>query len=263
MRIVDTHCHSTPVWYEPIESLLFQMDRNDVEKAVLIQIMGNYDNEYQFECAAKYPDRISSVVMVSPTDPEALNKLEQYAERGAVGIRLEATMRSPGDDPLAIWRKADELGLVVSCPGGPRRFASYVFAALVEELQSLSIVIEHMAGITSSVAPTLRSMNDKVYDLAKYPNVSMKIHGLGEFCTRNTPLESPFPFNSEGLPLLHRAVDSFGPNRIMWGSDFPPVSGREGYANALKFTMDELADHSQDELAAIFGGTAMRVFGLE
>ena len=57
MKIVDAHCHTTPVWYEPVESLLFQMDRNDVEKAVLIQIMGNYDNEYQFDCVAKHPDR--------------------------------------------------------------------------------------------------------------------------------------------------------------------------------------------------------------
>lgn len=262
MRIVDTHCHSTPVWYEPIESLLYQMDRNDVEKAVLIQIMGNYDNEYQFECAAKYPDRISSVVMVNPNEPDALDTLEQCAERGAVGVRLVASMRSPGDDPLAIWRKADDLGLVVSCVGDAQRFASYSFASLVDELQSLSIVIEHMAGIKASAEATLPSSIDKIYELTRYPNVFMKIHGLGEFCARKSPLEFPFPFERDGLPLLHRAVDSFGPDRIMWGSDFPPVSGREGYANSLNFTMDQLSDRTEEELAAIFGGTAMRVFRL-
>ena len=55
MHIVDTHCHTTPVWYEPVESLLFQMDRNNVEKAVLIQIMGNFDNEYQFRQRRQIP----------------------------------------------------------------------------------------------------------------------------------------------------------------------------------------------------------------
>ncbi len=38
MIIVDSHCHISPVWYEPVESLLFQMDRNDVAHAVLIQM---------------------------------------------------------------------------------------------------------------------------------------------------------------------------------------------------------------------------------
>ena len=49
----------------------------------------------------------------------------------------------------------------------------------------------------------------------------------------------------------------------MWGSDFPPVSGREGYANALRFTMDELAGKPEAALAEVFGGTARRVFGLK
>ena len=40
MRIVDSHCHVSPVWYEPVESLLFHLDRNGVELAVLIQMNG-------------------------------------------------------------------------------------------------------------------------------------------------------------------------------------------------------------------------------
>ncbi len=260
MRVVDTHCHTTPVWYEPVESLLFQMDRNDVEKAALIQIMGNYDNEYQFDCVAKHPDRLASVVMLDVNSPHALDELEQYAERGAVGVRLEATMRSPGKDPLAIWRKADELGIAVSCVGDPRRFASYAFSAMVQELPNLPIVIEHLGGMTASAPPTLASMHERVITLAQFPNIHMKIHGLGEFCVRNTPLTAPFPFEPVGLTLLQRVVDAFGSERIMWGSDFPPVSGREGYANALKFTMDQLADRSDDEQTAMFSGTAMKVF---
>ncbi len=262
MRIVDTHCHTTPVWYEPVESLLYQMDRNHVEKAVLIQIMGNYDNEYQYDCVAKHPDRLSSVVMVNVDSPTALDDLAAAADRGAVGVRLEATMRSPGDDPFAIWRKAGELGLVVSCVGDPRRFASYVFSAMVEQVQETPIVIEHLGGMKASTPPTMQSMNEKVFDLARFSNVSMKIHGLGEVCTRNTPLTSPFPFNPAGVPLLQRAVAEFGPKRIMWGSDYPPVSGREGYANALNFTMEALADRSETEREAIFGGTAERIWKL-
>ena len=71
MRIVDTHCHAAPGWYEPVESLLFQMDRYGVEQAVLIQMRGQTNNDYQFECVQRYPDRLVSVV-VQRLDPRAL-----------------------------------------------------------------------------------------------------------------------------------------------------------------------------------------------
>jgi hypothetical protein len=33
MTIVDTHCHASRSWFEPIEMLLTQMNANDVDKA--------------------------------------------------------------------------------------------------------------------------------------------------------------------------------------------------------------------------------------
>jgi predicted TIM-barrel fold metal-dependent hydrolase len=47
---------------------------------------------------------------------------------------------------------------------------------------------------------------------------------------------------------------------MMWGSDHPPVSSREGYRNALRMPMEQLAAKSEAERADIFGGTALRVF---
>ena len=262
LSIVDTHCHCTPIWYEPVESLLTQMDRNHVEKAVLIQINGYYDNEYQFDCVRRYPDRLASVVMIDTAKPDALQQLESCAKRGACGVRLHADTRGPGDDPLAIWRKASELGLTISCAATPAQLASPDFDALVRALPDLSIVVEHLGGCTAWDAPEVSALHERVFALAQYSNVHMKIHGLGEFCVRNMPVTSPFPFDRAGLPLLQRAYDAFGPDRLMWGSDFPPVSSREGYANALRFTWQELAGKPEDDLALVFGGTARRVFRL-
>lgn len=260
--IVDTHCHTTPIWYEPVESLLFQMDRNQVAHAVLIQINGYFDNEYQFECVQRYPDRLASVVLVDTVQANAADELERMAAFGACGVRLAASVRSPGDDPLAIWRKAEALGLVVSCPGTPAQFASDEFAALVAAVPKLPIVIEHLAGMHASDPPERVALRERIFALAQHPNVCMKIHGLGEFCHRNMPVTSPFPFDRAGLPILHQTYDAFGPQRIMWGSDFPPVSGREGYANALQFTLTELGDKPAAARDQVFGGTARRVFGL-
>ena len=56
------------------------------------------------------------------------------------------------------------------------------------------------------------------------------------------------------------ALEAFGPQRMMWGSDYPPVSSREGYDNALRFPMDYFRALSEDERAWIFGRTAMKVW---
>ena len=125
MVIVDSHCHVSPYWYEPVESLLFQMNQNGVEKAVLVQYMGQFNNEYQFQCVRGFPGRFASVVLVDARSPDAVDELERLVEQGAKGIRLRPNTRSPGDDPLAIWRKAAELKLPVSCGGTSVDFASF------------------------------------------------------------------------------------------------------------------------------------------
>jgi L-fuconolactonase len=104
---------------------------------------------------------------------------------------------------------------------------------------------------------TIRS---RVFALARFPNIYIKIHGLGEICRRTTPVVEPFPFEKEGLPILEMAYQAFGPDRLMWGSDYPPVSGREGYQNALRWTMEQFATKSEEDRALIFGGTALRLF---
>jgi L-fuconolactonase len=263
MVIVDTHCHASPVWYEPVEGLLFQMDRNGVDKALLVQIKGQADNEYQFECVGRYPDRLASIVVVDTARPDAADELERLVERGARGVRLWTDTRSAGDDPYLVWRKAEALGLPITCGGTAAEFAADGFAELVQAVPNASIVVEHLGSVSTpdgEGAPY--ETRRKVFELARFPNVYLKIHGLGEFSPRAMPVKQPLPFAEPIPPLLDLAYEAFGPSRMMWGSDFPPVSGREGYANALGFPMEQLADKPEADRALVFGGTAVVVYGL-
>ena len=56
------------------------------------------------------------------------------------------------------------------------------------------------------------------------------------------------------------AIDAFGPSRVMWGSDWPPVRSREGYDHSLNFPIDYLSSPREDERAWIFGETALEVW---
>jgi L-fuconolactonase len=83
----------------------------------------------------------------------------------------------------------------------------------------------------------------------------MKIPGLGEFCQRPMPFVQPFPFDPV-RPLIEMAIEAFGPRRLMWGSDFPPVASREGYRNALRWPMEQVNFTGEEDKEWIFGKTA-------
>lgn len=261
MLIVDTHCHGGNNWFEPIELLLHQMNTNDVEKAALIQHGGTYDNSYLFECAQRFPGRFVVVVIVDVSKPDAPETLEKWANQGAVGIRLGPMMRSPGPDPLAIWRKASELGLVVSSQGKVDGFSSDEFRNLIAELPDLPIIVEHMAGVGQDAEAPYTDFK-KAMALSNYPNTYLKVGGLGEISQRPAVLLPHFGFEYTP-PLIEMAYDAFGPRRMMWGSDYPPVSGREGYRNALQGVMQHPALKSEEDREWVIGKTAVNMFKFE
>ncbi len=255
MLIVDTHVHTGIRKYEPIEVILFQMERNGVGKAVLIQHRGETDNGYHLECVRRYPGRFVSVCLVDTDREDAPERLAYWAEQGVQGVRLWPTVRSPGSDPLAIWRKAAELGLVVSSLGRVPEFASDDFRGLVEALPDLPLVIEHLGGVGHQPDPPYTAYR-KVLGLARYPNVYMKVGGFGEFC------QEPFPFR-QIPPVAEMALDAFGPTRLMWGSDYPPSGRREGYRNALQFPLEHIPFRSDADREWVFGRTALSLWRFE
>ena len=261
MRIVDTHCHAGRNWFEPVEALLHQMNANVVDSAVLIQHRGSYDNRYLFECAERFPGRFAVVALVDTSSPGASDDLERWAADGAVGVRLAPTERSPGPDPLAIWRKAAELGLVVSSLGDVEAFASDDFRSLVAELRHLTIVVEHLAGVGQDDRPPY-TLFQKALELAGHPNVYIKVGGLGEFSERPPVLSPDFGFD-DTPPFVEMTYEAFGPRRMMWGSDYPPVSGREGYRNALRGVLEHPALRTDEDREWVMGETAASVFNLD
>src|SRR6266853_1220316 len=89
--------------------------------------------------------------------------------------------------------------------------------------------------------------------LAEHPNIVCKLSGL---VTEAVP--------DWQIADLRQAVDHvrgcFGPQRMLWGSDWPVVNLAGGYARWLAAAETLLADLSPDEQADIFGGNAARIY---
>lgn len=263
MPLIDAHCHASPLWFEPVEPLVFQMDANGVGKAVLTQVLGQFDNGYQEHCSARYPGRFASVGAVDPARDDAAQLVRFWAARGMAGLRLRPEARSGGGDGLDLWRAAADCGLAISCGGAAANLVADAFAALAAEFPAMPLVLEQLGGWTRPDCDREPATWQAILRLARLPNVSLKVPTLGQIAPRQIgkplPASAPVLDAAPGAILLE-ALDAFGAERLLWGSDYPVVSSREGYANALNWTRALFSNRPETEVAAIFGGNAQRIF---
>lgn len=252
-RVVDTHVHAGLTKYEPIESLLDQMFRHRVDHAVLVQHAGMFDNTYLIECAERFPGRFAVACAVDAAEPDAADHLSAWVERSPAvqGVRLYLSQLfggAPGAE--ALWQRADELGLIVTMGGSLRELASPEMAQLAQRFTHAKLHVEHL-GHPDPQEPEPYETYRRALGLAQYPHVSLKVSGFYSFTTL------PWSPYIDTLRFVELALEHFGPRRMMWGSDFPPVSFREGYHNALRFAAQIVPLASHEDRAYLLGRTAL------
>jgi predicted TIM-barrel fold metal-dependent hydrolase len=109
---------------------------------------------------------------------------------------------------------------------------------------------------------------ERVRELARCQNVVCKLGGLpmpfaGWRARMAEPLPSSEQLAEQWKPYIETCIDAFGPNRCMFESNFPVDRFGTSYA-ALWNAFKRLAVNcSPDDKAALFGGTAKRVYRIE
>jgi L-fuconolactonase len=95
-----------------------------------------------------------------------------------------------------------------------------------------------------------------VRELARRPNVTCKLSGL---VTEATPGNA----DAQALaPYVDVVLDAFGPDRLMFGSDWPVCLLATSYADWVATIHELTGQLSENERAAILGGTATRIYEL-
>lgn len=254
MRFIDAHVHVGRPKYPPVEDYLTAMSPAGVGQAVLVQYVGNTDNRYLRRCFATHHGRFALVGMIDPLQPDAPAQVDDLAAAGFAGLRLWATTRSPGPDPLAVWRAAERNRLVASVRGPFADIAHPDFAALLDELPGLTVRLEHLGFFRYG----LDSDFDSFLRLADRPRVFTMWSGYYAYSSMGYPY-------SDATPYLRASLAAYGPKRIMWSGDWNRIrtATNAEYHAAIHHVTQELGFLTGKDQEWILGRTAATVFGLE
>jgi L-fuconolactonase len=126
---------------------------------------------------------------------------------------------------------------------------------VVRELPEVSFVLDHLAkpGIAGGEWEPWAS---RLAELARQPNVSAKISGLVTEASWDD-------WDAERIgPYVRHAIHVFGPERLMYGSDWPVCTLAASYEGVWELVGTLVKDLSEAERTAILGDTAARVYRL-
>ena len=262
MKIIDSHVHTGINWGEPVEVLLFQMDANRVDHAVLVGHNGNYDNIYIFDCARLYPGRFKVVALIDPDETNKVKALEDLHKRGAAGIRINLRKPKEWNPDEPAFKAAGELGIVVSVIGNSEDFASAKFKKLLDNCPKTHFCLEHLVRAARPQADTEPpcATYKAALECARWPNTTVKVPGRGEIMPKPHRLPTDHPYDQDS-PLYAMAKEAFGVQRMMWGSNFPPSAGKEGYRNTLQGVLTLPVFQKGDDLEWVMGKTAAKFWG--
>jgi predicted TIM-barrel fold metal-dependent hydrolase len=146
-------------------------------------------------------------------------------------------------------------------------------ADLARAFPGTTIVVNHVGG-PIRVGPYAGRRDEafaewaaSVADLARCPNVAMKIGGLGMRLLGFAFRDRAAPPGSAELaelwrPYVERCIESFGAERCMFESNFPVDKAYYGYRACWNAFKRLAAGASDDEKHALFAGTATRTYRL-
>ena len=269
--VVDSHVHvwkNDPRYPWPRElkdppredalpsTLLRLMKANGVDRTVVVHVIYyRWDCRYAADVIKAHPDKFSGVCRVDPTAAGAADDLTRWVrDHGFRGVRLSPAADRSGDWITdrkrmdSIWGRAAELKVPVCilCPVGRLPDVGKVIA---RHDGRLDVCIDHMADCPVGRPAELK----KLLALARYPRVYVKVSHLWSLSKQKYPY-------GDTHDQVKRLYDSFGPRRLMWGSDWPAVEAFCGYAKALALYRDEIKFLSAEDRRWLLGATALKLW---
>lgn len=235
-----------------------------IDRSIVVQAAPTIaETEFLLDLAAKTPS-VAGVVGWAPLDAsDAARLVRGLAERpGLVGLRPmlqdlpdDAWMLRPELAPALL--AMSQCGLAFDALVKPRHLAALL--AFVDRYPELRVVIDHGAKPAIPKAGKhwigFDGWREAIARLAERPQVFCKLSGLA------TEAMPGFAM-SDLAPFAACLFDAFGPERVMWGSDWPVVTLATGYVEWHDAALGLVESLSVSERVQVFGGAAAAFYRL-
>ncbi|WP_320773007.1 amidohydrolase family protein [Streptomyces sp. CRN 30] len=234
-----------------------------VERTVLVQTVTVPEETPELLALAAEHELIGAVVgWTDLTSPGVTDELDRL--RALPGGRyLRGVRHQVQGEPDPRWLLRDDVleGLAAVAAAG----LVYDLVVLDHQLPAcreaaaavpgLTFVLDHL-GKPPVASGRLEPWASSVRDLAALPNTVCKLSGLVTEADRDTWSAA------ELRPYADTVLDAFGPDRLMFGSDWPVCTLAAPYGRVVDVTTELVAELDAHERARVLGGTAARVYRL-
>jgi len=264
------------------EALLAMMDARGVERACLVQrgqVYG-YDNSYIIDSARAHPGRLHPVVILNADDPATPGRYRAMVAQDHVrGFRMAQFRPDHLDtgwlcspEAMQVWRACADLGttLTMILFVNQLPFLLPLVKMLAKMFPDLPILLDHGGmpfGMTQFEVGLARAAGEPVVmpgapdfgidaTIALFedvPNIHFKITEIN--------FERLAAEDVRAARIVRRMVDSFGPDRLMWGSDIGQ-SMLWDYEQKIAMARAAADFLSEEEAGKFLHGNAARVYGL-
>lgn len=254
----------------PIQNLLGLMTDNGVDAAVLVPLDAHDD--YIVQVLAEHPKTFAAIAIA--TSPElrvggtrSVESLRRRRNRfDFQGLRTQ-WLGEPGlsvtDSPaFPILRYLAEQGLLLWTYLPPDQLP--LLTEVVRKLPELRVVLNHLGFCPHDMwidehrrprfdNPFPESTVQQVLQLSEAGGVYLMVSGQYALSTQAPPYSDLFR-------VTRRFAESYGPQRLLWASDYPWTRDVPGYRTLLDVVPAVLPDMDADSLAYVLGGTARTLF---
>lgn len=229
-----------------------------IERTILVQAAPTEaETAYLLDIAAKTPFVAG---IVGWTDFDAPDVAERIATLAAdpLLVGLRPMVQDIADDN---WLARPELapafeamlanGLVFDALLKPRHIPAML--TVLKRHPDLACVIDHGAKPDLATGSNLGAWRDGMSALAAHPRLICKFSGLVTEAGPDWALETL-------RPVVAHLLATFGPERLIFGSDWPVVTLRASYAQWFEAAETLLANLSEAQRIAAFGGNARKLY---
>ena len=246
--------------YQPAD-LLVEIEKTGIDGAVSVQAdQSMLETDELLEHAARH-DFIKGVVGWFPLSDSSVEEvLSEYAQNPWLkGVRH--VVQDEPDDRFILGdafnegiRKLEQFDLVYDILIYERQLAPSI--EFVDLHPNLSFVLDHVA--KPRIGDGLMDpWKEQMFELARRENLTCKLSGMA---TEANWTE----WTLDGLrPYMEVALDAFGPNRLMFGSDWPVARLAVDYEPWVSLCREFISTLSPHEREAIEGGNAIRAYRLD